>query len=397
MTLIASVQIPKLAIAVARRDHPTLADHPLILYAMKGIQAVVATASDDAGLVAGTPLRQAIIRCPHALFRPADAAYDQQVLHSLITLLQAFSPRVMAYPLTQDAQIDLDLGRIDLPHTIALTQRLARRIQTALRVTPALGVASTRFVAQHAAQHAGVGATVLIPSGREATFLARHPISTLPIDAPTLRQLHLLGLDTIGAVANLPLDALQAQFGGTARTLYQLTHGGSDHPISPNAVAATLSQRRRFAGPLTNRTLLDTAISRLTDRLATHLVSEGWAARTIALTLTLDDGEPWIAQQTLSAPTAGNTQLREAFLALSRTAILESGVTALTVQISELVPTAAVQLDLFAPAVGQAPQLKGALDRLQARYASSFVRARLADPTAQLPEQRVCIEPWERL
>jgi protein ImuB len=251
--------------------------------------------------------------------------------------------------------------------------------------------------AQRAAQHAGVGATVLVPSGREAAFLAPHPITALPIDATTIRQLHLLGLDTIGALAKLPIDALQAQFGETGRTLYQLARGGSDDPIAATAVAPTLSQRRRFAAPLANRTLLDTAISRLTDRLVAHLAAGGWAAQAIVLTLTLEDGEPWIAQRTLSAPTADCTVLREAFLALSRTAILGSGVEALTIQISDLAPTAGMQLDLFAPAIGQAPQLNGALGRLRTRYASSFVRARLADPTAQLPEQRVCFEPWERV
>jgi hypothetical protein len=115
------------------------------------------------------------------------------------------------------------------------------------------------------------------------------------------------------------------------------------------------------------------------------------------LTLALEDGAPWIAQRTLSAPTADDTLLRGAFLALSRTATLECGVEALTVQISELAPTTVMQLDLFAPATGQAQQLNRALGHLRTRYASSFVRARLADLTAQLPEQRVCFEPWERV
>ena len=47
--MIASVHIPKLAIAIARRDNPTLADRPLVLYTMKGKRTVVAVASDDAG------------------------------------------------------------------------------------------------------------------------------------------------------------------------------------------------------------------------------------------------------------------------------------------------------------------------------------------------------------
>jgi hypothetical protein len=87
--------------------------------------------------------------------------------------------------------------------------------------------------------------------------------------------------------------------------------------------------------------------------------------------------------------------LSEAFLALSRTAVLESGVEAVTVAISGLTPTVTSQLALFAPTSGQAQQRDLALERLRTRYAGSFVQARFADPTAQVPEQRVRFESWE--
>jgi nucleotidyltransferase/DNA polymerase involved in DNA repair len=335
------------------------------------------------------------VRYPHAVFRLVDAAHEHQILNALLTLLQAFSPRVAALALAPDARIDLDLGRIGIPDTMALTQRLAQHIQASLQLTPALGVARTRFVAQRAAQHAGIGVTVLIPPGREAEFLAPHPSTTLPIDDATIRQLQLLGLHTIGALAKLPVDALQAQFGAIGRTLYHLARGGDDDPIAPTAVAPTLSQRGRFASPLTNRLLLETAISRLFDRLVTQLTAGGWAACTVALTLALEDGESWTAQRTLSSPTAEPTLLDAAFLALCRTAQLESGVEALTLEINDLAPTVTRQLDLFAPMSGQSKQLERTLDRLHTRYASSFVRARLLEATGLLPEQRVRFEPWD--
>jgi DNA polymerase IV len=395
MTLIAAIQIPKLAIAVAQRDDPALAEQPLILYTAKGKQAIVAVASDETGLAAGTPLRQAAVRYPHAVFRPTDIARNHQMLNALLTLLQAFSPQVAAQAFAQDARIDLDLGRIGIPDTIALTQRLTQRIQASLGLTPALGVARTRFVAQRAAQQAGRGVTVLIPPGHEAAFLAPQPITTLPIDDTTIRQLQLFGLHTIGVLAKLPVDALQAHFGAIGHTLYHLARGESDDPIAPTAVAPTLSQRRRFAGPLTNRLLLETAISRLLDRLGAQLTVGGWAARTIALMLTLEDGESWTAQRTLSTPTAEPAVLNAAFLALCRTAQLEAGVEALTLEINDLAPTMARQLDLFAPMSGQSKQLEGTLERLRTRYASSFVRAQITSPNAHLPEQRVRFDPWD--
>jgi hypothetical protein len=224
-------------------------------------------------------------------------------------------------------------------------QRLAEQIASRLSLLPALGAAATRFVAQLAAAISGAGAAVIVPPGCEAPFLAPQPITALPIDTEIIQRLHLLGLRTIGALAQLPLDALQAQFGGHGRLLYQLARGGSDLPIGVTAAPPALARTARFAGPISNRGLLEAALGRLVERLAAQLDAGGWAVRTIIVTLHLDDGAPWTAQRTLSAPTAERSKLKEAFLALSRTAALETGIEALSLQISELAPTVATQLD----------------------------------------------------
>src|SRR5690348_15773801 len=107
MTLIASVLIPNIAIAVARRDQPALADHPLILYAAERQRAIVTAASDDTGATAGMPLRQAITRCPQAVYLAADPERDRQACVALGNLLETFSPRVALQMLGPDAIIDL--------------------------------------------------------------------------------------------------------------------------------------------------------------------------------------------------------------------------------------------------------------------------------------------------
>jgi len=395
MSLIASVGIPNFAISVARRDDPALADTPVVLYTAARGRTTVAVASDDTGIAAGTPLRQAGVRCPHAVYRPVDPERDHQAYTSLIALLETFSPHIAPHALAPDTVIDLDLGQISIPQAIVVVQRLAQQIYDALRLLPALAVAATRFVAQRAAASAGAGTAVIVPRGYEAAFLAPQPISALPIDADTLRRLHLLGLHTIGAVAQLPVDALQAQFGEHGRALYRLARGGDHPPIAATASLPTLARTARFAGPVSNRTLLDTAIGRLVDRLTVQLAAGGWAAQAITLTLHVEDGAPWTAQRTLSAATTDRAKLMEVFCALSRAAHLESGVEAITLCISELSPTVAAQLDLFAPTSGQAKQLDSALEHLHTRYGGSFVRARLADSTAQLPERRVRFEPLD--
>jgi hypothetical protein len=157
-----------------------------------------------------------------------------------------------------------------------------------------------------------------------------------------------------------------------------------------------LAVGRLLRAAIFNRALLDTAIDRLVERLTAQLAAGGWAAQAITLALHVEDGVPWMAQRTLSAATADRARLMEAFRALGRTAHLESGVEAITLCISALAPTVTAQLELFAPASGQTKQLDHALERLRTRYAGSFVRASLADSSAQLPERRVRFDPQEK-
>ncbi|HJZ49451.1 MAG TPA: hypothetical protein VKE41_19875, partial [Roseiflexaceae bacterium] len=298
MTLIASVLIPNIAIALARRDQPALAEHPLILYAAERQRTVVAAASDDTGVRAGIPLRQAITRCPQAVYQAADPERDRQACIALGNLLETFSPRVVFSMAGTDSIVNLDLGRIGIPRAIVVVQRLAQQIQTSLRLVPALGVAAKRFVARRAAAVSGAGAAVIVPPGYETSFLAPQPVTALPINAEIIERLHLLGLRTIDALARIPLDALQAQFGASGRLLYQLARGGDDTPIGMTMPPPALSQTARFAGSLSNRTLLEAAIARLAERLAVQLDAGGWAARAIRVTLHLEDGAPWSEQRT---------------------------------------------------------------------------------------------------
>jgi hypothetical protein len=131
----------------------------------------------------------------------------------------------------------------------------------------------------------------------------------------------------------------------------------------------------------------------LTERLAAQLIAEGWAAGRVVLTLTVDDGMPVLVEQMLAEPTSDRGRLAHLMLTLSRRAVLQSGVTALTVHACYLTPVVVTQLELFASTGGQAQQFGAVLDRLRGRFAGSLLRATLAEPAAQLPERRVRLEP----
>jgi len=212
------------------------------------------------------------------------------------------------------------------------------------------------------------------------------------MDTEILKRLDRLGLRTVGDVARLPIDALQAQFGGAGWSLYQLAHGLDALPIPKTIDAPTISRMRRFAGPLLDRGMLERVIADLATRLAVQLLDDGWAAGTVGLTLAVDDGAPLVLERALALPTSSRALLAAALLALSRSAVLESGVVAVKATVSDLRAVVVEQLDLFAPTGGQTQRLRDVLDRLNGRFAGSLLQARLAEPNAQLPERRVRLE-----
>jgi DNA polymerase IV len=392
MTLLGCVHIPNIAIAIARRGDPALAERPLVMYTTDGTHPTVYAASEETGATPGMPLRQALLRCPDVVCHPADIVREQQTARALIDLLACMSPRVAATTRQPDLTVMLDLGRARLPRALALTQDMAVRIRTALDLHAAIGMAAAQFVADRAAKVAGVSAAVVVPPGQERAFLAPQPITALPIDAELIRRLHLLGLRTLGAVAAVPLDALQVQFGAVGSHIHRLAHGMDDQRVARTVPTLQIAHTRRFNGPVSNCTLLEQAVAALAARLAMDLEAGGLSAKAVTLTLNVEDGPPITACHALLESTAKAALLAQALLRLSRQALVASGIEVVTVAAVELSPVAATQRGMFAPAQGQADRLQDVLGRLSTRHAGSLLRARLVDREARLPERRVRLE-----
>jgi DNA polymerase-4 len=392
MTLMACVQIPQFPIAVARRDTPALAEAPLLLYTTAQSRAMVYAAACETNVPAGMRLQRAMLASPHAVCRPATPERDEVVFTALLSRIAQFSPRMAATAMLPDAVVELDLGR----STIRQARMVAERLGQTLRIDPglavALGLARTRFVARVAATIAGAGRTILVPPGAEAGFLARLPITYLPFEPQVHERLEHFGLCTIGAVAALPIDALMVQFGMLGRRLHQLATGQDEQGIPANTPAACLEAVSRFEGALSDRMSLEAALRALARELVAQLERGGWAARDIVLTLTPPDGEPWAERRVLNQATADPDLLTQALLALLGRASCRAGVELLSIKISSVQPTVAVQSELFVSQQAQSDRLQNVLRRLSVRHSGTFLRARLSQAVAYLPEQRAQFE-----
>src|SRR5262249_16800704 len=146
---------------------------------------------------------EALRRCPQAVFvRPRHALY-REYSHSVWSTVRGVVPTV--------EQTGIDEGYLDVgevANDFLAARVVAEAVQTAGRAatsrTCSLGVAPCKVVAKIASDARKPGGLVVVPSGREAAFLAPLAVRRLPGVGPKAEErLAGAGVETIGDLATL--------------------------------------------------------------------------------------------------------------------------------------------------------------------------------------------------
>lgn len=386
------IHFANLPVALARRDEPALCDLPLIIWARHADLARV-VAADAPGVTRGLTLRQARLRCPEAAIRQ-DAPEAIRAAGALLRMTLAVrAPRIIPLADAPDVALAADLGRVAPARALVESEHLRAAIFQALGIMPALALAAQTTIGLLAAQTAAAGEIVVVPPGREAQWLAPRPVELLPLNPVILERLRRFGLGTIGAVAALPSDALEAQFGAIGRVVSDLARGRAFPAPPTESPENRLVIGWRFAGGVTDRAMVDAALGRVAARLARRLQAAGQALRGINLTLVDDTGASRAVWRTLAAPTSDAAHIAALLVALAS----PLAVAAIERVIAEAYSTSprVEQCELFPMATARGAHVQATLDHLAARFAGQLQRARIIAPEARRLEQRIQWEAWE--
>ncbi|MCC7360262.1 MAG: hypothetical protein IT317_12335 [Anaerolineales bacterium] len=272
----------------------------------------------QAGVCAGLSVYQARQMAPAAVVLAADEHAYYACHSALAAALQAYTPRLETVVLGEFLLETAPLAAVhggDQALAGALAQAAANAGGLAVRV----GLAEGRFAAEQAARQAPdviapdggpLSATLVIPPGGEARFLAPLPIETLPgLPGEMRRRLQLFDLPLLGDLAALPKPAVLRQFGGAISSLYDLARGRDPRPLNPDVPPLRLVRSLRLAAPLSSRPLLLQAVERLTWRVAKMLNHKGYHAEALKLTVYFSDGYSQELGQAAKPPTSDEARL----------------------------------------------------------------------------------------
>ncbi|HEY7867686.1 MAG TPA: DNA polymerase IV [Methylomirabilota bacterium] len=380
--------------SVEQRDRPELRGRPVIVGADPSGRGVVSAASYEArrfGVHSAMPIGQAARRCPEGVFLPVDMDKYARVSREVMAILAAFTP--LLEPVSIDEAF-MDVTGTEGLHGDgpAVARAIKSRISATLGLTASVGVAPSKFVAKVASDLRKPDGLVVVAPGTEAAFLAPLPVSRLwGVGRVTAAGLEAMGLSTIGQLAAVPAEYLEARFGPSGRSLRELAHGRDERPVEPFAPPKSMGAEETFGRDHRDTDRLAATLREQAERVARELRAEGFAGRCVTLKLRFADFSTLTRRHT-DDPTQDGLAIYRRAMALLERIPLRQPVRLIGLSVSSLGPAASGQLSLLEPGAERRERLARAMDRVTARFgeaslrpASVVRRSRIAPPADRPP------------
>lgn len=289
--------------SVEQLDHPEWRGKPVIVGGRSDRRGVVSTASYEArayGVHSAMPSATAERLCPDAIWTSSHFDRYHELSAQVMGILKDESPLLEQMSI-DEAYLDVSPGRYTGEDPVAIAARIQARVAE-LGITCSIGVATGKAVAKIASDmDKPRGLTVVYPGG-EAAFLAPMDVRAMPgVGKQSAERLRRIGIRTLGALADAPLDRLVPVFGVNAQAVRDRARGIDPREIVIESEVKSVSHERTFATDLVTREEIEDAIDMLGPMVGRRLRKKGLAGHTVTLKLRYADLSRRTAQKGLPA------------------------------------------------------------------------------------------------
>ncbi len=285
-TPILHVDMDAFFVEVERLTRPELVGVPVIVGGL-GNRGVVASCSYEAravGVHSAMPMAHARRLCPNAIYVAPTMQTYQQMSEQVFLLLRTVTPIV--------EPISVDEGFLDVsglrrhhpdPHSVAVLIR--KLIRAELGLPASVGIASNKFLAKLASNHAKPDGVHTVSEDQVSAFLNPLPVRALwGVGEATHAALEGLGVATVEDLLSVPAPALQSRLGSSlASHLRELARGHDSRSVEAGSGAKSISVEQTYARDIKGRNRLETELLAQSDRVASRLRQAGVSARTIGI------------------------------------------------------------------------------------------------------------------
>ncbi len=342
-------------------------------------------ASEEAlpfGVVPGMALRQAEHLCPQAIFVLPDPEATARLRELISVALYDLAPVV---EVRDEGVAWLDVSGVVRPGESIREAR--RRLRKAIGREPRLGLAPGPFSARLAAARARPGRLVQVDEAK--AFLAPLPSRELPLDVEQLERLALLGLRTLGAVAEVGPRELESQLGRKGRHAVLLARGLEPDQLVPWRPPLFTSTHRQFDEAVEDREALLFVARALCGDLAEEMGLRGAGAKHVRARLLFESGGQEQRESVVRHPLSSTVELFGLIGSWIKEWQPRAPITELWIDLPVLEGAGRRQLRLWAGGDGSSEEVIAALERLQERHGDGIVhKPRPALVSSPIPTER---------
>lgn len=305
--------------AVEVLENPDLKDKPVVVGGRPEQRGVVASASYPArafGIRSAMPMSRVLALCPEAIIVPPHHHLYHDYSRRVMDILHETSPLV--------EQISVDEAFLDLTSQVSawdetseIARQLQRQVQKQTGLSASLGIATNKLVAKVASDRDKPGGLTVVRPGEEAVFLAPLPVRVLwGIGPVTANKLAEMNVTTIGQLAQVPAEELQARFGSQGAAMARQARGIDERPVVTEHELKSVSQERTFSRDMVDVEVLKQQLWQLSQKVGQRLKKAELEAGTIAIKLRYADFTTLTRQLTLAVPTNDQKEIYRTALTL---------------------------------------------------------------------------------
>jgi len=254
------------------------------------------------------------------------------------------------------------------------------------------GLAPGKWVARLAAREV----CPILPVTNVSEFLSNVPTALLSPVSPEHRQrLEFLGYRWVREVAKAPMGVLTEQFGRDAFLIHESSRGRAHDDVVPNYPNGAISERVSFERPVSDRLVLEEAVTTLTAVLSAELCARDVTAEQIGVYFEQETGFPLALMRKLGKPLQSATPLRVAVHSLWERSGLSFPPIGLRIVLSGIKKAPRGQKSLMGMA-GASERLRScdsAVGCLRAAYGDGVVRKAVE---VAVPRRELVLRAWKR-
>jgi DNA polymerase IV len=291
--------------AVEKRDHPELANTPLIIGG--GTRGVVSTACYIArvkGVKSAMPMFKALKLCPEAVVMKPNMAKYSEVGHQVRDIMLSYTPLVQ--PISIDEAF-LDLSGTERLHgqSPALTlAKLLKRVEMEIRITASVGLAPNKFVAKVASDLQKPRGFSVIGRAEMIEFLAGKPVSIIwGVGRAMQEKLAKDGITTVGQLQGMERNDLLRRYGSMGLRLHELSRGEDRRTVHNDDETKSVSAETTFNSDISDYGELEAILWKLAEKVSRRAKKSLLAGQTITVKLKTADFKTRTRSASVDAPT----------------------------------------------------------------------------------------------